>query len=134
MGKLGSPRSVAREYDNFSRLSGWKVMRHPPHDPKTQYFQTKPFPTAASHPTKNLSAVSAISAVNPTTAPKLACPHRPSIIDRMAPDEADQPEPTAATGEVTRHFILGTAGHIDHGKTLLIQALTGTNTDRLPEE
>ncbi len=33
-----------------------------------------------------------------------------------------------------RHFILGTAGHIDHGKTSLVKALTGTNTDRLPEE
>lgn len=32
------------------------------------------------------------------------------------------------------HLILGTAGHIDHGKTSLIGALTGTNTDRLPEE
>ena len=31
-------------------------------------------------------------------------------------------------------LILGTAGHIDHGKTSLIQALTGTATDRLPEE
>src|SRR3954449_10983865 len=29
---------------------------------------------------------------------------------------------------------LGTAGHIDHGKTALIQALTGVDTDRLPEE
>ena len=29
---------------------------------------------------------------------------------------------------------LGTAGHIDHGKTALINALTGKNTDRLPEE
>ena len=31
-------------------------------------------------------------------------------------------------------LILGTTGHIDHGKTSLIGALTGTNTDRLPEE
>lgn len=31
-------------------------------------------------------------------------------------------------------LILGTAGHIDHGKTSLILALTGTDTDRLPEE
>jgi selenocysteine-specific elongation factor len=31
-------------------------------------------------------------------------------------------------------LILGTAGHIDHGKTSLIRALTGTDTDRLPEE
>src|SRR6516162_5190907 len=29
---------------------------------------------------------------------------------------------------------LGTAGHIDHGKTALIRVLTGVNTDRLPEE
>jgi selenocysteine-specific elongation factor len=33
-----------------------------------------------------------------------------------------------------RHFILGTAGHIDHGKTSLVKALTGVDTDRLPEE
>ena len=31
-------------------------------------------------------------------------------------------------------MIVGTAGHIDHGKTLLIKALTGTDTDRLKEE
>src|SRR3954447_2303789 len=29
---------------------------------------------------------------------------------------------------------LGTAGHIDHGKTALVRALTGVDTDRLPEE
>ncbi len=33
-----------------------------------------------------------------------------------------------------RHAVLGTAGHIDHGKTSLVRALTGTDTDRLPEE
>ncbi len=33
-----------------------------------------------------------------------------------------------------RDLILGTAGHIDHGKTSLVAALTGTDTDRLPEE
>lgn len=33
-----------------------------------------------------------------------------------------------------RHFIIGTAGHVDHGKTALIQALTGQETDRLKEE
>ena len=31
-------------------------------------------------------------------------------------------------------LILGTAGHIDHGKTALVKALTGRDTDRLPEE
>ena len=30
--------------------------------------------------------------------------------------------------------IIGTAGHIDHGKTALIRALTGQDTDRLKEE
>jgi selenocysteine-specific elongation factor len=33
-----------------------------------------------------------------------------------------------------KHLILGTAGHIDHGKTSLIKALTGIDTDRLKEE
>jgi selenocysteine-specific elongation factor len=33
-----------------------------------------------------------------------------------------------------RHVVFGTAGHIDHGKTTLIKALTGTDCDRLPEE
>lgn len=31
-------------------------------------------------------------------------------------------------------FVIGTAGHVDHGKTALIEALTGINADRLPEE
>src|ERR1017187_748971 len=33
-----------------------------------------------------------------------------------------------------RHFILATAGHVDHGKSALVKALTGTDPDRLPEE
>ncbi|MDO4799501.1 MAG: selenocysteine-specific translation elongation factor [Bacillota bacterium] len=33
-----------------------------------------------------------------------------------------------------KNMIIGTAGHIDHGKTTLIKALTGTDTDRLAEE
>ena len=40
----------------------------------------------------------------------------------------DPPSPSA------RHVILGTAGHIDHGKTSLVRRLTGVDTDRLPEE
>ena len=31
-------------------------------------------------------------------------------------------------------MIIGTAGHIDHGKTMLVRALTGVDTDRLPAE
>lgn len=34
----------------------------------------------------------------------------------------------------TRYHIIGTAGHVDHGKTVLINKLTGINTDRLKEE
>ena len=34
----------------------------------------------------------------------------------------------------TQHFIIATAGHVDHGKSALVKALTGTDPDRLPEE
>jgi selenocysteine-specific elongation factor len=34
----------------------------------------------------------------------------------------------------TRHFVIATAGHVDHGKSALVKALTGTDPDRLPEE
>jgi selenocysteine-specific elongation factor len=36
--------------------------------------------------------------------------------------------------ERAKHVVVGTAGHIDHGKSALIEALTGTNPDRLEEE
>src|ERR1700693_1712234 len=38
------------------------------------------------------------------------------------------------TRTLVRRVIIGTAGHIDHGKTALGRALTGVDTDRLPEE
>jgi selenocysteine-specific elongation factor len=41
-------------------------------------------------------------------------------------------ETVMASGE--RDLVLGTAGHIDHGKTALVRALTGVDTDRLPAE
>jgi selenocysteine-specific elongation factor len=42
----------------------------------------------------------------------------------------------AAAASASRHLglVVGTAGHIDHGKTSLVRALTGVDTDRLPEE
>ncbi len=40
----------------------------------------------------------------------------------------------ASSMETVRHVIVGTAGHIDHGKSSLVEALTGTNPDRLEEE
>ena len=33
-----------------------------------------------------------------------------------------------------QHFIVATAGHVDHGKSALVKTLTGTDPDRLPEE
>ncbi len=42
-------------------------------------------------------------------------------------------EPTPRIAAM-KHIIVGTAGHIDHGKTALVKALTGTDTDRLKEE
>ena len=36
--------------------------------------------------------------------------------------------------DAIKHVIVGTAGHIDHGKSALVEALTGTNPDRLEEE
>ncbi len=35
---------------------------------------------------------------------------------------------------MTRHVVIGTAGHVDHGKTALVKALTGIDTDRWAEE
>ena len=35
---------------------------------------------------------------------------------------------------MTRHVVIGTAGHVDHGKTALVRALTGVDTDRWEEE
>ncbi|PYN72998.1 MAG: selenocysteine-specific translation elongation factor [Candidatus Rokuibacteriota bacterium] len=40
----------------------------------------------------------------------------------------------AVTAATPKHVVVGTAGHIDHGKTSLVKALTGIDTDRLPEE
>jgi len=48
-----------------------------------------------------------------------------------APIGGSQPSEAASA---TRYFLLGTAGHIDHGKSSLVRALTGTDPDRLPEE
>lgn len=40
----------------------------------------------------------------------------------------------AGTSQESKHFIIGTAGHVDHGKTQLVRRLTGIDTDRLKEE
>ncbi len=40
----------------------------------------------------------------------------------------------SVTLDPSRQYVIGTAGHIDHGKTALVKTLTGVDTDRLPEE
>lgn len=35
---------------------------------------------------------------------------------------------------MARHVVIGTAGHVDHGKTTLVKALTGIDTDTTKEE
>lgn len=49
----------------------------------------------------------------------------------VSPTAGGRPE---SETNVTRRVVLGTAGHIDHGKTTLLRALTGIDCDRLPEE
>lgn len=46
----------------------------------------------------------------------------------------ETPQEESGLSGTPKTIILGTAGHIDHGKTALIRALTGVDTDRLPEE
>lgn len=47
----------------------------------------------------------------------------------------EQSSPNATASEIaTLHFTLATAGHVDHGKTSLLRALTGIDPDRLKEE
>src|SRR5690606_16921495 len=53
----------------------------------------------------------------------------------QGPDLSGESPPAGSGGAMTADgFILGTAGHIDHGKTTLVRALTGVDTDRLKEE
>src|SRR5262249_10153831 len=57
----------------------------------------------------------------------------PHDLARRGPDGRDRAHRRERRG-MSRHVVVGTAGHIDHGKTSLVKALTGTDTDRLPEE
>src|SRR5256712_76564 len=50
-----------------------------------------------------------------------------------SPKRDPGPRPRPGSGSV-RRFVVGTAGHIDHGKTALVKALTGVDTDRWEEE
>jgi selenocysteine-specific elongation factor len=60
-------------------------------------------------------------------------PHEPVPI-RARQQTGFGPSPEVPRWDYMRHVIVGTAGHIDHGKTALVKALTGIDTDRLEEE
>src|SRR6185437_9296889 len=55
-------------------------------------------------------------------------------IESLDPQNAERSRATLNHARPMVDLILGTAGHIDHGKTSLVKALTGVDTDRLPEE
>ena len=54
--------------------------------------------------------------------------------ERDARDGAGHVVEAGMLADSSMPLTLGTAGHIDHGKTALVRALTGVDTDRLPEE
>jgi selenocysteine-specific elongation factor len=59
----------------------------------------------------------------------------PSPAPRGYPGGEGSCKDTAGACDIAmKHIIIGTAGHIDHGKTALVKALTGIDTDRLKEE
>ena len=60
----------------------------------------------------------------------------PPVVARGArgPGAARLPHPHRRPVPADQPLTLGTAGHIDHGKTALVAALTGVDTDRLPQE
>jgi selenocysteine-specific elongation factor len=51
-----------------------------------------------------------------------------------SPEKRARPALAQTAGVPLRLAVIGTAGHIDHGKTALVRRLTGVDTDRLPEE
>ncbi len=58
----------------------------------------------------------------------------PAGHERRAAALASTPADAASGAPQGLTGIIGTAGHVDHGKTTLVRALTGVDTDRLPEE
>src|SRR5262249_47740856 len=91
------------------------------------------------------TAVPSLQAKLPLWPPPSAVPpsisRRPSVWPHRKGYDAGSPPCPVAGGPAdllgraaVKHVVVGTAGHIDHGKTSLVKALTGTDTDRLPEE
>src|SRR5690606_9711564 len=87
-----------------------------------------PRPRRAERPLQGAAAPDPRPHQSGPSDPRSALPRtqrRPARRHRAAPDRPTQ----GRAG-----MIVGTAGHIDHGKTLLVKAVTGIDTDRLKEE
>ena len=52
----------------------------------------------------------------------------------MAADAGSQRAQGDPAYGITAMYVIGTAGHVDHGKSTLVKALTDIDPDRLPEE
>ena len=69
----------------------------------------------------------------------MSLPPRQGTLQPTTPPTATPPTATPLTATPPPiapllRVVVGTAGHVDHGKTALVRALTGVDTDRLPEE
>src|SRR5207245_9984176 len=89
---------------------------------------------ALRHPPAGLAAARSPPPPGASRPPRPVLPASPGRHGRPlrarflgAPRMGDPPPPV-------RRFVIGTAGHIDHGKTALVKALTGVDTDRWEEE
>ena len=91
-------------------------------------FSTMPSPARRRIP-RRLSGPSNLDASLDPFRPPLRRPASPSL--RAASWGSVLPHTTRLPGCAV---IVATAGHVDHGKTALVRALTGVDTDRLPEE
>ncbi|MBA3449898.1 MAG: selenocysteine-specific translation elongation factor, partial [Chloroflexia bacterium] len=62
------------------------------------------------------------------------CAPSSSRFDVLTADEQRDAHPSQRDPAPARPFVIGTAGHVDHGKSTLVKALTGIDPDRLAEE
>jgi selenocysteine-specific elongation factor len=62
-----------------------------------------------------------------------SCENLPPLLEESGRQRL-RPASSKEKNGLMKHIILGTAGHVDHGKTLLVKVLTGIDTDRLKEE
>jgi selenocysteine-specific translation elongation factor len=60
--------------------------------------------------------------------------HRSNATPKRTTTSTPPPTPPGGAPTALRAFTVGTAGHVDHGKSALVKALTGTDPDRLKEE